>query len=629
MPTGLDHHYACACHNPLHGFFMQHVLSTAVKPVLAQAQAQTQTKQVNSLLISGGIIRPLKQGKTDRVDALGVHDGRVIAAGDLATVKTAMQDYPYQNLQLQEGQTLLPGFVEPHAHIVMSAMMAYFHDFGAFDGQRLNANYGKLALQQKVKEVAQSLSGTDAWLLGRNVDPALMPFETASATGELNTLVDLNCQFLDELVKDIPVLLMSASMHTAYLNTAALQAVYLGSAEIRQNYSDFADYLSKTQGRLQENAQIAPALQVVFPADPAMTRQKKEMTACLAQNLADLFQTAIARGTTFMYDAMLTDQEKATLQAYFASAAVKVRVGAAKLCTSLADVMAMPDYQAPSEYSELYYGHIKIVADGSNQGLTGYQYQDYCCYPKGNKGIFNFDPKTNPDNPFDEVLKNAIAKGWSLMIHANGDRAVRMTIASYKQALQGQPDLTRRHRIEHCSLMSGADISDMQQLAISPSFLIGHVGYWGYAFRNAIFEEKAEMLDLCKSALEQNLRISLHSDYSVSPIGCLRMMEQAITRVMEADPALKGWRNDGAIPVSSVLNPAECLNPEQALRAISFDAAWQCHAEQWLGSLEPGKFADFVILAQDPLNLAQNYQNLRNIKVCSTWIGGHKVYQDQ
>ena len=156
----------------------------------------------------------------------------------------------------------------------------------------------------------------------------------------------------------------------------------------------------------------------------------------------------------------------------------------------------------------------------------------------------------------------------------------------------------------------------MAKLGISPSFLIGHVGYWGYTFQQNIFgETRTELLDRCKSALDAGMRISLHSDHFVSPLGPLRMAEQANYRKMEGAPGEE----------KPVLNPDECLNRLQALRAVTLDAAWQCHMDHLVGSLEVGKLADLVVLKQDPLDV--NVENLRDIPVLETWRGGARVYR--
>lgn len=245
-------------------------------------------------------------------------------------------------------------------------------------------------------------------------------------------------------------------------------------------------------------------------------------------------------------------------------------------------------------------------------------------------GNFNFcdqdhTPVTTPDT-YKTVVRNAVETGWPLMIHANGDRAIDFTLQAYEAALQGNSALEKRHRIEHCSLLTADTLQTMQRLGLSPSFLIGHVGYWGYAFKQAIFEGKAEqMLDLCQSALDHNLKVTLHSDCSVTPLGPLRSMEQAVTRKMEGIRDAQGrFVHDPRL--QPILNEAECLTRKQALKAITYDAAWQCHAEGWTRSLQDGHFADLVILEQDPLDEKVPATHIRDIKVCETWKGGHRVY---
>ncbi|WP_260609540.1 amidohydrolase [Vibrio cholerae] len=229
---------------------------------------------------------------------------------------------------------------------------------------------------------------------------------------------------------------------------------------------------------------------------------------------------------------------------------------------------------------------------------------------------FSYDDAlhTNPNNPsFQSTVNAVVEKGWPLLIHANGDQAVNYTIDVYAKALGKQNGLNKRHRIEHCSLLSDQDANRMINLGLSPSFLIGHVGYWGYAFKNVIFKEKSKYLDRCKTMLELGARITLHSDLSVTPLGPLRMMEQAVTRVMEKSSD------------DEVLNPDETITREQALRAITYDAAWQCHVDQWIGSLESGKLADFVILAKDPITCKST--QIRDIPVLQTWVAGKLRYQ--
>lgn len=613
----------CACNNPMWNvlkenlFHEEHLLKMAegLKP---HFHAETEAE---SLIIYGGIIRPLIDGKMDTVEAIGIHQGKVVATGNKNDIEIFMnsQGINFKYKELQEKEALLPGLIEPHVHIVQTALLMGWLDLGRFDSQVLKSPYNEVSVKDTITrhvEKHRLKYAAGAWILGKSVDPALMPFEVKE--GELNQLVTFTCDSLDEMVTDIPLLMLSASMHTAYLNTKALQLTYTHNyEELKAVYPDFDTYKSKTKGQLQEEAGMTPALKTI----PLL--QLGEMVISCFSNLKQLFKEANSRGATFLYDAGMNDNFKSVLDLYNRFNPKNVRIGAGFACTTQEQANKLPKYETVTVYEDVYYGNVKLFSDGSNQGLTGYQSVPYCCAPAGNVGQFSINGPGQTDHPpvvpeYYRTLVQTIAdKGWPLMIHANGDLAIKFAIEVYDQSSKNSKAAPKRNRIEHCSLLSDEHIADMKRLEISPSFLIGHVGYWGYAFRNAIFEEKAELLDRCKSALDAGLRISLHSDFEVSPLGPLRMMEQSITRIMEAAPGK---------PEDNVLNAAECITPEQALRAVTTDAAWQCFAENWVGSLAVGHFSDFVILAQDPLSLEINYLNMRDIPVLETWKGGSLVY---
>ena len=130
------------------------------------------------------------------------------------------------------------------------------------------------------------------------------------------------------------------------------------------------------------------------------------------------------------------------------------------------------------------------------------------------------------------------------------------------------------------------------------------------AFRDRLLgPDRARFYDPCASALAAGLKISLHSDWNVTPIEPLRYVENAVTRVM----------NEGG----DVFFPEECIPVDAALRAVTIDAAWQCHMEDQIGSLETGKFADFAILEEDPTAPGVK---IGKIKVSETWMDGTKRY---
>jgi predicted amidohydrolase YtcJ len=610
----MEHHHHscthCACNNPVLALLKDELFSPENFAALPTTKISVEDEEPGTLMITGGIIRPMINGSVETVPAIGFADGYVVATGTNAQVYEYMQqNHPgFASRELQAGETLLPGLIEPHVHLVPTAMLMGWLDLGGFDGQDLRKHYDMTWITGIIREKAAGVK-PGQWLLGAGLDPALMPLLNNNTE-----LVTIDIDLLDKITEEVPLMIISASMHTLYLNTCALKLVYDNTANgVQSAYKYFIEYKIATRGQLQQSAGMDPAMQTI----PAV--QKAAMFLKSFHYLHEIFRTANERGVTFMYDAGMSSKMKDLLYAYAAVYPRAVRIGAAQIVATAEDANNLPVYKPTPDYKDVYIGHVKVVSDGSNQGLTGYQSEAYLCKPEKNFGIYNFATKKDPEpvqppqdflNLMNTIIKD---KGWPVMIHANGNLAVQFAIEAYQESII-RPLQGARHRIEHCSLTTQEELITMKELEISPSFLIGHVGYWGYAFEKAIFGDKSSMLDLCNSSLKAGMKITLHSDHQVSPLGPLRMMEQSITRTMEADPQL------------GVLNAPECITAEQALTAITYDAAWQCYAENWTGSLKTGHFADFVVLQQDPLSVTNPYMNMRNIKVLETWVGGLQVY---
>lgn len=604
----------CACNNPVLEILKEELFSPENLGKMKSISGKKTTQKPQTLMVSGGTIRPMIGGSTETVESIGFANGKVVITGDKKAVeKFMLKNHPkHQKKVLTGTQTLLPGLIEPHVHMVPTAMMSDWLDVSPFNGQDLLAVYDLASVGAIINNNIPKIPGYV--ILGRGLDPSLMPFVIKSdGTKELQTIDNV---VLDTINSEKPIMLLSASMHTLYLNTKALQHVYKNSSEIKKQYKTVDQYILETKGQLQESPEMTPALKVVMV-------QIIAMSVHINKYLTELFQLANSRGVTFMYDAGLNKGFETLLRLYAEIHPELVRTGGAYICSSQEDANNLGTYTEPDNYKPVYYGHVKVVSDGSNQGLTGYQSAPYLCNPADNTGIFNFPQAGIPAHTippsYNTLINTVVAvKGWPLMVHANGDQAVTFAINAYQRSLAQYKGPELRNRIEHCSLLTSDQITNMLQMGVSPSFLIGHVGYWGYAFKEVIFGEKAQMLDLCGSTLAAGMRITLHSDNEVSPLGPLRMMEQSITRIMEKNPK-----------DIEVLNSAERLTPEQALIAVTYDAAWQCYADKWVGSLNDGYFADFVVLEQDPLSLntpSLQYMKMRNIPILETWVGGVCVY---
>ncbi|WP_440134038.1 amidohydrolase [Chitinophaga sancti] len=613
----MEHHHHscthCGCDNPILKLLKDELFTPENFAQLPQERLVSRSAQIDPFMVSGGTIRPMINGSVETVPAIGFAEGKVVVSGTEEEVSAFMQqNHPgFYSRVLPEGNTLLPGLIEPHVHLVPTAMLMGWTDVGGFEEQVLRQNYNIVNVGSIIRKTIAKQQ-PNQWFLGAGLDPALMPILNEDGNKQLLT-IDINV--LDEISNEQPILIISASMHTIYVNSAALLLIWENEDNTKylSDYSSYEDYKSKTQGQLQEEKGMQPALNTI----PKI--QKAAMFVNAFLNLRDIFETANARGVTFMHDAGMNDGQKKILKAYLAVNASTVRIGAAQVCNKIEDVEKLGTFTIKEQYEDIYLSHVKVISDGSNQGLTGYQSEPYLCYATNPYGVYNFGGENNPqpqDPPVDfRTLMGLIIrdKKWPVMIHANGNLAVNFAIDAFREFVK-DPTQGVRHRIEHCSLTTPQNLDDMKNLQVSPSFLIGHVGYWGYAFKEAIFGQKSNMLDMCQSALKRDMKITLHSDNQVSPLGPLRMMEQSITRRMEADPE---W---------NVLNPVECITHEQALTAVTYDAAWQCYAEQWTGSLKVGNLADFVVLQQDPLKMKNPYMHMRNIGVLETWVGGTLVY---
>ncbi len=135
--TSRDYTY-CGCHNPILNILAEDLSDLEkIFSTMTAAMQKFAHPEGESLVISGGIIRPLIDGKTDTVEAIGIHKGMVIATGTLLSVTATMksQGIKFEQKKLEPGQTLLPRLIEPHVHIVPSAIFDDFLDLGPFDQQ--------------------------------------------------------------------------------------------------------------------------------------------------------------------------------------------------------------------------------------------------------------------------------------------------------------------------------------------------------------------------------------------------------------------------------------------------------------------------------------------------------------
>lgn len=502
-------------------------------------------------------------------DALAVRGGRIVAVGSPEEVD-AHAAPGTEVLELGDA-VCYPGFVEPHMHLWATALFHRFVDCSPLTHETYEQVFAGLA-------EAGAVAGPGEWVCGKLWDPSLFPDAPT-----------LDRDLLDRLVPNGPALVVNASMHFAYLNSRALAAI-----EFHDGSPDPpGGVIGRRDGRLTGVLGELPAMLPALRAVPQLGHD------ALLDALAGVAHVAAAAGVTKVHDAgsgtLFGSAELDLLRELVAADRLPVRVSVALLDSARAAVDGLGPGQGDDRVRATSW---KLVTDGSNQGRSGYLRQPY----------LGSDERGEANYATDDLvarMARAAEEGWQLMVHANGDAALDQALDAY-EVLGADPE--RRHRIEHSSLASDEHFARMAALGVSPSFLMNHVYYWGRALRDDVLgPERAATLDACASALRHGLRISLHSDFNVSPIAPLRSVQTAVTRVMR----------DGG----EVLNPDERISVEQALRAVTIDAAWQTHTDHEVGSLEVGKHADLVLLSADPQQVAPD--EIAAIEVLGTRLAGH------
>ena len=515
-------------------------------------------------------------------DTMLVRDGRIAWVGMSKDQPQGLldNDADLQRIDLQ-GKTVLPGFVEPHMHLPPLAMLHRFSNVGP---NRFATT--EEALAQLRDDAAQVEAGE--WVVGRQFDPSLQK-------GPDYLTKDL----LDTVSTEHPVFVYNASLHLAYCNSLALNI-----AGIDANTEDPPNAeLGRTEnGEPNGVLKAGPAMALVARHNPKL-REQNLAEACLG-----VFNTANRVGIT-----MLCDQGTGTFQGVGELALYQSLKDSGQMTTrfrySVSQAAASKWDDAEIEWGEgdewVRRTGWKIVSDGSNQGRTGLQRESFVGSDSTGMAYIEKDE-------LDAAVEKRLRDGWAVCVHANGDAAIDRVLDAFAKAkAKGLDPAEKRCRIEHCSILHDEQITKMQELGLSPSFLIGHVHYWGKAFVEDIFgPEKAAKLDRTGACEDLGIRWTVHSDDPVTEMNPLRCIENAVTRNM--------WRSD------QLLSPEERVPVEAALRAMTIDAAWQCHSDHEVGSLEVGKFADFVILAEDPL--AVEPERLAKIQVLETWVGGRQVY---
>jgi predicted amidohydrolase YtcJ len=560
--------------------FLKGSLLSAGLVALPAGQASAQEEKTTVFV--GGKVLTVDTDFSE-AEAIAIRGERILAVGTETSVREAAG--AGATVVDLAGKTVLPGFIDAHTHVVAGSIVDTLMDYVGM------ARFQ--TAEQVLNHIRERARATPAgeWLAFRNYDPAVQAGPDALTFAEL-----------DAASTEHPILIMNASGHLAYANRKAFEVA--GIPDDIPNPPG-GEYVRDAQGKLNGVMKNNVAFTPVASHNPAMA------TVDPVTGLITLLKKWSQFGLTTVSELSLGGLSQSP-------ADVQVMMAAAQTGQLSARVRAYPFYTIGTEAWDkagvkpgdgtpmARIAGYKLVADGSNQGFTGLQREPYL--NSEDRGLAYMSREDLTATAIDRAQK-----GWQLAIHGNGDAAIDNVLDACEAVRAAGVDMSKvRVRIEHCSILHDEQIQRMKDLNVSASFLIGHVHYWGVAMRDDVFgEEKAQLLDRCKSVEDAGVGFTLHSDFMVTDPVPLHMIEMAVTR--------RTWKEP-----DYVLAPQERISVESAIRAVTSEAAWQLFSEHEIGTLEPGKFADMVVLDADPRSVPSD--DIKSIKVLETWMNGNKVY---
>ena len=512
--------------------------------------------------------------------ALVVQDGTLTYVGDDDTARRLAGDATPVDLA---GATVLPGFVDGHAHVINTGESAQHVDL-----------WGATSLADIQRDIAEFAAA----------HPELPRIRAHGwrhdIVGGLPTR-----QMLDAAVPDRPVYAQAFDFHSVWLNSAALAEVGIDRDTVSPpGGTVHADAAGEPTGYIDEIAMH----RLVYPVlDGFVTADDRDRA--LRQALADYRSSGVTATTDMALDAV----DLAAMARAEAAGELTTRISAywfvaptGDVEQNLAQVRAAAEHARTHTSDRLRVAGIKVMIDGTIDGCTAAVSRPYVT-GSGAEPIWTLDELA-------PVVVEADALGIRVAMHAIGDVAVRIAIGAVEQAITANGPRERRHRIEHLEIAEQADVERLAALGIVASMQPVHCDpaiqeNW----RAMLGDDRVERGYPWPFVTEAGGALAFGTDSPTSPHPPLRNMFIAATRRSAIDPSLPANIPAFAVPLADAI--------EHATR----DAAWACGAEQLYGTLEAGRSADFVVLDRDIFT--RPVEELLQATIVRTVVGGVTVHE--
>ncbi|MGB5940201.1 MAG: amidohydrolase [Rhodanobacter sp.] len=514
-------------------------------------------------------------GKLQHFQALLVDQGKVVATGNNADLAARAGGARVVD---GHGRTLLPGLIDAHGHVLDLGYARTSVDLTGTQSlaEALARVKAYAAAHPDAKWIVGGGWNQEIWKLGR--------FPTAKE--------------LDAVVPDRPVWLSRVDGHAAWANTAAIKLAGVTAATH-----------DPSGGRIERDAHGNPA--GVF-VDGAADLVGDKVPAPTAQERAAALDAALTEmasvGLTGVADAGIDLDTYRLYREYAAAHKLTARIYAMIRDTGAAfDAISQDGPLIGYGGDFLTVRAVKLFADGALGSRGAAMLKPYSDDPH-NRGLLFLKP-----DELTAKIDKAFARGYQVAIHAIGDGANREVLDSFAAAYKTHPDaIALRNRVEHAQIVSLQDIPRFVPLKLIASMQPTHATSDMNMAEDRIGHQRIAGAYAWQRFLKQGTLIAGGSDFPVESPNPFYGLYSAVTREDHQGQPPGGWY------------PDQDMTLVQALRAFTLDAAYAGHAEHTLGTLEPGKWADFILVDHDIFK--DPASKLWSTRVLQTWLGGKQVY---
>ena len=546
-------------------------LACVLVPALAPALARADTVLDNA---NGYTLGP--SNKLVRFAALAFDDaGKIIAVGGMAEVAARAPGARHIDIQ---GKTVLPGLIDAHGHVFALGQIA--------SGVQL---YSSASLAAALKTVADfgRANPDRSWIAGSGWNQEIWKL------GRFPTAAEL-----DAALPGRPVWLERVDGHAGWANSRALQL-----AGVTRDTPDPAggkivrDADGNPSGVLVDNA-----MGLVGAALPAATAGERR--GALDGALAQLARV----GLTSVHDAGVGVAEDTLLRDYAMHAKLTARVYA-MICDTGAEFDALARGGPLKSYAGDMYAlrSVKLFADGALGSRGAALLAPYSDDARGSGLLFN------DNGALLAKMDKAMKAGYQVNVHAIGDAGNRQILDAYAILIKRYGNVGLRHRIEHAQVVALPDIARFKSLGIVPSMQPLHATSDMNMAEKRVGPERIKGAYAWRTFLQQGSKIACGSDFPVESPNPFEGIHAAVTRQDQAGAPAGGWY------------PEQAMTVTEALRCFTLDAAYAAHQEKTIGSLEAGKWADFIVTDQDLFTMPP--ADIGKMQVLQTWVAGRQVYK--